>query len=125
MIKIIFILYEQERIFMAGKIPQIIQDEAGNPIFAVIDYQEYLRMIDELEDPEGIKRDLEEAFAPENQGPGKPLEQILQEIEQEEKQEHLEKPGSQLTEINLRPLSGQISLKNIFPTRLYKERILF
>lgn len=44
---------------MARKKPQIIKDSAGKPEYVVIEYQEYLRLIDEIEDPEGLKRSIE------------------------------------------------------------------
>lgn len=44
---------------MARKKPQIIKDSAGKPEYVVIEYQEYLRLLDELEDPEGLKRAIE------------------------------------------------------------------
>lgn len=63
----------------------IIKDNDNNPAYVVIEYQEYLRILDELEDPEGIEKNLQESCSEENKGEGKPLGQILKELENEEK----------------------------------------
>jgi PHD/YefM family antitoxin component YafN of YafNO toxin-antitoxin module len=41
--------------------PQIIKNN-GKPEFVVLDYQDYLTLIDYIEDKEGILRDLKEAL---------------------------------------------------------------
>ncbi len=65
---------------MATEKAQIIKDKSGTPIFAVIDYQEYLRLLDEAIDAEGIKHDIEEAEKRINDKT-RPFEKVVKEIE--------------------------------------------